>query len=281
MSIDLLTQIDELRERLFRETDGVVQGGLFEGLQLIEDVTWNARDLIPKLLGTYELELQLAISEFVRQPPDYVVNVGCAEGYYANGIGRLVPSAKIYASDIDVEALDICRRTAEANGIVDRIRLEPVLNEPSVVGLMQNADRPLLISDCEGCEQDMLLRADPTHFAKATLVVECHDFVSPGLSERMLAWISPTHECRLVFQGGRNPHGIAALGSVPEEIKWLAMSESRPSSMCWLVAVPRVTTSASTDAHTAALKEEDVEYRLSPDVNHWSDSVNTSQTRDQ
>ena len=41
-----------------------------------------------------------------------VVNVGCAEGYYAIGMARLMPNSLFLAFDINPKAIECCRELA-------------------------------------------------------------------------------------------------------------------------------------------------------------------------
>ena len=50
--------------------------------------------LIPKLLGSYEQELQPLLQRLAAQNYSEIVDIGCAEGYYAIGLGGCFPRAK-------------------------------------------------------------------------------------------------------------------------------------------------------------------------------------------
>ncbi|MDP6095842.1 MAG: hypothetical protein QGG67_07640 [Gammaproteobacteria bacterium] len=65
---------------------------------------------IPKLLGCYEQELHHVANSIAETGYKNVVNIGCAEGYYAVGLTRLLPEEiKTYAYDINPEARRICK----------------------------------------------------------------------------------------------------------------------------------------------------------------------------
>src|SRR5271170_2035809 len=74
---------------LFDYYKGVVAAGLFQGLRLLPDVSWGVGDNAAKLVGLYEAELHPALHDLALTPPPVVINVGCAEGYYAVGLARL------------------------------------------------------------------------------------------------------------------------------------------------------------------------------------------------
>jgi hypothetical protein len=59
----------------------------------------------PKFLGTYELELHRVIERAIELRPKYVLNVGCAEGFYPVGLAIRLSDAQIFAADADPKAL--------------------------------------------------------------------------------------------------------------------------------------------------------------------------------
>ena len=59
---------------------------------------------VPKLIGSYEEEVHLIIEEIIRRRYSIVVNIGCAEGYYAVGFALRIPDAIVYAFDIETTA---------------------------------------------------------------------------------------------------------------------------------------------------------------------------------
>lgn len=60
---------------------------------------------------------------FIRQGLRTVINVGCAEGYYAIGMARAMPDSHIYAYDIDEEAQCLCRKMAKLNSVAERVTI--------------------------------------------------------------------------------------------------------------------------------------------------------------
>ena len=73
-----------------------VQAGPFKGMRYPQFKA-KGSTMLGKLLGTYEGELADLITSLVKQPYDAVVDVGCAEGYYAVGLALKISTAKIFA----------------------------------------------------------------------------------------------------------------------------------------------------------------------------------------
>src|SRR5450755_4173812 len=103
----------EILQRVKSITKMTVQTGPFAGLRLHDVQTWGkGEDVGPQLLGVYEQELHAPLQGFLTKNPSTIINVGCAEGYYAIGLGLRLPQARVWAFDIDARAQDACRANA-------------------------------------------------------------------------------------------------------------------------------------------------------------------------
>src|SRR6478672_6897407 len=79
-------QFGSTRNTLMKIAPGlVVQHGPFKGMKY-PGVNSVGSALIPKLLGSYERELHPLIDSICAGQYDQVVDIGCAEGYYAVGL---------------------------------------------------------------------------------------------------------------------------------------------------------------------------------------------------
>lgn len=212
----------------------VVADGPFAGMQYVHDAArWL---LLPKLIGSYECELHPAIREFISGNFQTVVNVGCAEGYYAVGLARAMPAVRVYAFDSDPAARDLCRRLSARNGVSDRLivegecraaRLNEVLRGPA-----------FLIMDCEGCEDVLLDPKRVPNLRTAGVIVECHDFAVPDVSSRICERFRATHSIELIPTRPRKAAGYPPLQSFSPGDQALALSEFRPAPQQWAVLRP-------------------------------------------
>ena len=107
-------------ELVKRKTAMTVQTGPFAGMVMHDVQTWGAGDDIgPQLLGTYEQELHEWLNRFVLKSPSTIINIGCAEGYYAVGLARLLSTARVLGFDTDLRAQEACRN----NSILNRVTI--------------------------------------------------------------------------------------------------------------------------------------------------------------
>lgn len=227
-------------ENLVRvQTGGRVRQGPFAGLRYINRAVGSA--FIPKLLGIYERELNGCIEQACAAQFPLIVDVGAAEGYYAIGLARRNPQARVIAFEMEEHGREALREMAELNGIevapnADTLRSQnaesestkpvkpagPISASPlfSVSAFSQielhgkcefenlqatlvSADRSLVVCDVEGYEEFLLVPEKIPALARATLLVEMHDCFRPGLTELITERFGATHHVERIWQEPR------------------------------------------------------------------------------
>jgi len=213
--------------------------GPFAGMTLPNEASWGDGDLPPKLLGCYEAELHPAIAKAISRDPQVVVNIGCAEGYYAVGMARALPQARVLAFDADAKAQAICARAAAANQVVDRVKVEGACGAETLLRLTSEPARMLLIVDCEGAELPLLDPVQVPQLGRCDMIIECHDFVNPSITGAMQARFGGSHDVENIVEGPRDPNQFTWLRRMQSLDRWLAVNENRPTTMNWLVCWAR------------------------------------------
>lgn len=215
---------------------GLVLAGIFQGLQLPLAGSWGG--LSARLAGTYEKEIASELEGVIAARPPLVIDVGAAEGYYALGLARALPQSVVYAFDIDRRARRLCAAGAKANSLAN-VRIRGRVNAPVLRHLLQPG--ALVISDCEGYERELL---DPNRvpgLREATVLVELHEFVSPGLTSEVLARFRDTHNCMLIDARPRSESDGQHLNHLTLADRRQAVDEGRPTdphAMQWAVLRP-------------------------------------------
>jgi hypothetical protein len=222
---------------LFNYYQGVVAAGPFQGLRLLPDVSWGVGDNGAKMVGLYEAELHEAVAAL--EPPPLVINIGCAEGYYAVGLARRFPHAAVYAFDTDLKAQLICRRTAALNEVGDRVTVLGACTPEMLVGLLRTHPTALLVIDCEGDETTLLAGDVLAEARRAALIVECHDFLDPTITPTLTERLGASHDVAVIQEGARDPNQLEPLRKMSSLDRWLVVLENRPATMNWIVAQPR------------------------------------------
>ena len=225
----------EITAALLEKEGRRVLSGPFSGMNLLDDVSWSDGDLPPKVLGCYEEELHGVITNAVGRNPSVVVNIGCAEGFYAVGLARLLPQARIFAFDIDPKAQAICRGAAQLNAVGDRVVVGGECTTDSLRKLVGPPGRALLFVDCEGAELAILNPAELPELRACDIVVECHDFINRSITTTLAQRFSNSHKVEHIIEGARDPNRFKCLRHLGSADRWLAMDEGRPETMNWLV----------------------------------------------
>jgi hypothetical protein len=215
-----------------------VINGPFAGLIYPENRSVGSR-LWPKKLGSYEHELHPLIYQLCKTKYEFVIDVGCAEGYYAIGLARAIPSTMVYAFDINPIARSLCAAMAELNDVGDRVVVGAECGAEQIVSLTAQFRRGLVMLDCEGSEVEILtdLRCKEG-LASHDILVECHDFIRPQAAA-------------IISKAYRDTHAILKTMSVPDTEKAITLAfpemsdlaletrlevvrENRPCRMQWL-----------------------------------------------
>jgi hypothetical protein len=210
-------------------TAGVIRNGPFEGM--IYRVPASEGSYPARLLGAYEASLAPVIEGIIAQPPGLIVDVGCAEGYYAVGLARRLPQVPVWARDASDTAQSLCRNLCAQNGVTN----------VTVGGLLTHADLAVcaaqptvLICDIEGAEAELLDPAAAPALARADILVEVHEGMRPGLLSLLEARFAATHR---ITRLGRH---LVSDALPPQAEGWsdmdrlIALWEWRASPTPWL-----------------------------------------------
>ncbi len=229
-------RMEDIAAHVYAHTDGFVVSGPFENMKLPDQKSWGGGDVVPKSLGCYEAELHGAVEAAIARNPDLVINVGCAEGYYAIGLARRLPGAVVHAFDIDRRAQAVCAAAAEENGVRRRVVVAGECTAAGLAELAAGAKRPLIVMDCEGAETALLAEAAMPHLAHADILVECHDYLDRTITPTLTERLKPGHAVDLILEGARDPTRFEFMQPLSTLDRWLAVCEFRPETMHWLAA---------------------------------------------
>jgi hypothetical protein len=229
----------EISAEIARVTGNVVQSGPFQGMILPDTVSWGDGDLAPKALGCYEAELHPAIERTIAADPLVVINIGCAEGYYAIGLARRLPGARVHAFDIAEKAQEVCVATARRNGVDAQVTVGGMCTADMLAELADGAPS-LVVMDCEGGELDLVTARSLPALAHSTLLIECHDFIGKPILPTLTERLAESHAVEVVREGARDPNAYPILRGLGSHDRWLSVCEFRPVTMSWLIATPLV-----------------------------------------
>jgi SAM-dependent methyltransferase len=212
-----------------------VAGGPFAGMAYVSVATEGA--LIARLLGVYESELHPHFEAFIAEGLDCVIDVGCAEGYYAVGLARRMPDTTVYAFDILETARAACAGMAVANGVRDRVLIGGEFRPEDFQRFAGR--RALVLVDAEGAEVDILDPARGPALAGMNIIVETHDVYRPGALSTLMERFSPTHDIQRVDQDFKAYDQPAWIKDLNHLDQLLTVWEWRQRPTPWLVMRPK------------------------------------------
>ena len=216
----------------------IVQTGPFAKMEYVPQAVGSS--LIPKLVGCYEAELHHIFFEELNDNYDRVIDVGCAEGYYAVGLAIRLPKAKVFAFDVDSKARQLCAEMARLNSVADRVIIEGECRIDRLEAL--SGKRTLVVCDCEGCEFDLLQPEIVPGLKSSDILVELHDFVDPRITPTLIARFQPTHDITLIDSEERDPSIYDALQDFGPKDRRIAVAEFRDGKMQWAFMKARLGT---------------------------------------
>ena len=214
-----------------------VRHGPFAGLEYLAGGQSWSDDLVAKLTGKYEEELRPIVEEWIASAHPHVVDVGCAEGYYAAGFALAMPGTHVHAFDIEPSARERCAAMAAANGLDGRMTIGEQCTPEALAALP--ADGVALLADCEGCERSLLDAATVPNLARWAILVELHEFLDPGVTATIAARFEPTHDVTLIDEAPRDGADVPELAFMAPAARHVVLDERRPARMRWAVMRPR------------------------------------------
>ena len=211
------------------DNEYVVRNGPFKGMLYIENSAGS--QLLPKILGSYEEPIQHWIEKIINKKYDKILDLGCAEGYYAVGFARNCLETEILAYDINPYAILLAQKLAKINNI-SNIHFK---NECNYEELGKQCDKNVLVfCDIEGNEKDLLDLNKVPNLEQVDLLVETHDCFVPGITDLLIKRFYYSHKIHIVInypfrrKNYFTPHPI-----IPIDLKKI-YDEKRPEGMRFL-----------------------------------------------
>lgn len=219
--------------------DGTVFSGPFKGLHYVKQSVCSS--WCPKLLGTYEIELEETIEALIASRPQSIVVIGAAEGFYACGLAMRLPDAQVVAFEADEQGQKLLTELCEANKLEHRVtilghcghdELEKTLSELS-------GGRTGVVCDIEGGEMTLLDPSIHPSLSKCQIIVELHPWTADHPDEVISGRFTASelhHIPSRERQSTDLPQGSGL--NLTELQKIACLHEFRPPQMGWLSITP-------------------------------------------
>lgn len=223
-----------------------VLGGPFEGMQYVKRGTGAA--YLPKLLGTYEREINGPIEEVIGGDHDLLVDVGAAEGYFAVGL-TMRCDTPLVAYEMSTKGRQLTTELAAKNGVSDRIDLRGECVPAALEEVLTDSQKPFVLVDVEGAEAQLLDPRTVPSLRRAKILVEIHEFARPGITADLMHRFASTHDVEVLWEAGRSaeeyPYSTFLSRLMPERYLRRAVEEHRVHKQSWLWITPRAESSAA------------------------------------
>lgn len=183
-------------------------------------------EMAPKILGSYEAELFEPLQEIIKTDYKKIIDIGCAEGYYAVGLAMKIPNAEVFAYDINTKALRMCAEMAELNNVSSRISLR----RECTSNTLQNFDlkfRSLIVCDCEGYEMNLFTKDSVSNLINCDLLIELHDILGLPVKETILPVFKATHNIKIIRSKARDNTLYSELAGINDVDRQIILSECR------------------------------------------------------
>jgi hypothetical protein len=216
---------------------GTIISGSFRGMKHIPSPTPG--NYLPKLLGTYEMELAPATERILAMGVDVAINVGGAEGYYSVGLAWRNPRLRVVSFETKTPMRHLLNQLADLNGVRGRVDSRGACDPSELKRVLEGPKRPVVFCDCEGYEDVLLRPGEVPALKRAVILVETHDPFCPGVSGRLRERFASTHAIE-EFRGRARvaadlPTGVPLTGADA----MLAMEEDRSFQPLWFLMIPR------------------------------------------
>lgn len=227
---------DRIKTLALQHIGLMVRNGPFKGMKYPDFSAIESR-LLPKLLGSYENEIQTWIEDICRIGFSEIINIGCGEGYYAVGLALRNPHAKIFAYDTDKQARDLCKRMAVLNNVEDRV----IVSDHCSINTIKSfrfKGRTFILSDCKGYEKDLFKPEVLVNLKDCDLLIELHDYMDITISSYIQDLFRDTHQ-QLFIQSiddiqKAKTYDYKELTGLDIKTRHLILAEKRPAIMEWV-----------------------------------------------
>jgi SAM-dependent methyltransferase len=156
---------------------------------------------IAKLLGCYEQPLQPFIEAAINANYKTILNIGCAEGYYAVGMARRMPNTQVLSFDLNPNAQEVCTALAEQNGVSERVQVGALFKPADFEHYAGKG--ALVLCDIEGAERELLQPEVSPALKGMDIIVESHECLIPGITQLLIDRFKGSHQITLIQDDGQ------------------------------------------------------------------------------
>lgn len=171
-----------------------IHAGPFKGL--IYNLHSIGSVLTPKLIGTYEHELNEYFTSGFLNNYERFIDIGAAEGYYVVGARSLNKKMDLIAFETEFIGQQKIKENLLINRLwdEDKIKILGNCNHETLNLLLSSKKKTFILCDIEGYEKILLDLNEIPHLSLCDIVIEVHHDVNIGIEEILINRFSHTHD---------------------------------------------------------------------------------------
>jgi hypothetical protein len=204
--------------------DFAILNGPFKGMKY-PSIDITELTLAPKISGSYEKHLNPLIDQMLHTAYNNIIDVGCAEGYYAVGFAKNIPGAIVHCFDVNEYDLQFCKKMADLNH-VSNLTYNNFCSPQTLIGF-NYGERSLVFCDCEGYELELFSEDAVKALNHTDVLVEMHDVINPVISETLIKRFAATHDMQLINNSNQEYSNLTGMDNLTPAEKAFAVYEHR------------------------------------------------------
>ena len=224
----------EIKSWLFPDSPPRVLNGPFKDMPYLDEIIWGS--ITPRWFGSYERELWDTVEEIKSTPYETIIDIGCAERYYATGLAWRLPETNIYAYDLDPFSREQCARLWKLNNEPGNLHILPWCDYKEYAS--KHSGKTLCVIDIEGGEMDFLNPEALPELKRSDVMVEVHKTNQDvrANAEELRKRFAATHTIQVIeATAERDAAEYEFPSPIPaKETLKRAFSEGRSNSQFWL-----------------------------------------------
>tara|TARA_B100001093_G_C26695947_1_gene956901 strand:- start:401 stop:1123 length:723 start_codon:yes stop_codon:yes gene_type:complete len=211
----------------------LINEGPFKGMQYINKASCSA--IAPKILGTYEIEIQPIIQELIKSESyQQIVNIGAADGYYAVGLATQKKNCPIIAYEASHKARELLQQLSEVNHVSETLSIKGICDKKSLDGKIK--PNTFFLIDIEGFESELFEDKLVSQLADSTLLIETHTFQGESTQKLLSRKFQKTHQISLI---SRQKRPVKSFPSKRFISRYLQNEHRRDPNNAWIFLTPK------------------------------------------
>jgi 23S rRNA U2552 (ribose-2'-O)-methylase RlmE/FtsJ len=201
-----------------------ILNGPFKGIKYTTTNITEAT-LVPKLVGSYESQLHQTIEKVIAKNYSDIIDIGCAEGYYAIGLAKRMENTTVHCFDINKSDIEICKEIAKLNKLSNLTFNYECSKE--ILKTFKFKTKGLIFCDTEGFELELFTSDVIESLKLQDFIIEIHDIINPTISNTLYERFKKTHNIEIFDNRNIDYSGYNGLEELSEEERQFAFFEHR------------------------------------------------------